>query len=160
MTAYEISLWLHIVAAIVGLGATFATVVLSPVAMKMDARHLPFVHRVQVTINRYMAEPGLLVLIATGVFQVMDGNWDFSSAWVSASFLIAFVLGGMQGAYFIPTDRKLEKLAVADIAASGDGPVKLSDEYLSTSRTQAIVGGVAGLLIVIAVYLMVAKPGA
>jgi hypothetical protein len=66
----------------------------------------------------------------------------------------------MQGAYFIPTDRKLEKLAVADIAASGDGPVKLSDDYLSTSRTQAIVGGVAGLLIVIAVYLMVAKPGA
>jgi hypothetical protein len=160
MSAYEFSLWLHIVAAIVGLGATFATVLLTPVAMKMDARHLPFVHRVQVAINRYMAEPGLLVLIATGVFQVMDGNWDFSSAWVSASFLIAFVLGGMQGAYFIPTDRKLEKLAAADIAASGDGPVELSDEYLSASRTQAIVGGVAGLLILIAVYLMVMKPGA
>jgi uncharacterized membrane protein len=148
------------VAAIVGLGATFATAVLTPVAMKMDVRHLPFVHRVQVVINRYMAAPGLLVLIATGVFQVIDGNWDFGSAWVSASFLIAFVLGGMQGAYFIPTDRKLEKLAVADIAASGDGPVELSDEYLSASRNQAIVGGVAGFLIVIAVYLMVMKPGA
>jgi hypothetical protein len=66
----------------------------------------------------------------------------------------------MQGAYFIPTDRKLEKLAAADIAASGDGPIVLSDEYLSASRTQAIVGGVAGFLIVVAVYLMVAKPGA
>jgi hypothetical protein len=66
----------------------------------------------------------------------------------------------MQGGYFIPTDRKLEKISAADIAASGDGPVKLSDEYLAASRRQAIMGGVAGFLIVIAVYLMVARPGA
>jgi hypothetical protein len=159
-TTYELALWIHVVAAIVGLGATFATVMLSPVAMSMDPRHLPFVHRVQVAINRYMAAPGLLVIIATGIYQVIDGNWDFGSMWISASFLIVFILGGMQGGYFIPTDRKLEKIAAADIAASGDGPVKLSDEYLAASRRQAIMGGVAGFLIVIAVYLMAVKPGA
>ena len=158
-TAYELALWIHIEAAIIGLGALFGTAVLSPVAMNMDPRHLPFVHRVRIKINRY-AELGLLVIIATGVFQVIEGNWDFGTAWISASFLIVFVLGGMLGGYFTPADRKLEKIATADIAASGEGPVKLSEEYLSAAKTYATVGWVAAFLIVISVYLMITRHGA
>jgi uncharacterized membrane protein len=156
----EISLWLHIVAAVVGLGATFGTAVFFPVAMSMDPRHLPFVHRAQLTINRYMAGPGLLVILLTGVYQVIDENWEFGSFWISASFLIVFILGGLQGGYFIATDRKLEAMAAADIAASGDGQVELSEDYLSSSRVEGMVGGFAGLLVLAALLLMVIKPGA
>jgi len=159
-TAYELALWIHIVAAVVGLGALFGTAVLSPVAMSMDPRHLPYVHRVRITVNRYLASPGLLLILATGVYQVIDGNWDFGAPWISASFLIVFVLGGMLGGYFTPTDRKLEQIATADIAASGDGEVKLSEEYLSKAKTYAIVGWVAAFLIVMSVYLMITKHGA
>ena len=160
MSAYEVSLWLHIVASIVGLGATFATAVLSPVAMSMDPRHLPFVHRVQITINRYMAGPGLLIILLTGVYQAIDGNWDFGAIWISASFLIVFILGGLQGGYFIPTDRKLEAMVSDEIAAAGTGPFELSDGYLAKAKTEAILGGVAGFLVVLAVLLMIWKPGA
>lgn len=159
-TTYELALWLHIVAVIVGLGSTFAMIVLTPVAMGMDPVHLPYVHRVQMAINKYMASPGLLLIIATGVYMVIDGNWDFGSFWVSAAFLVVFVLGAMQGGYFIPTDRRLEQMAAADIAASGGGPVKLSGEYLSKSRASGIAGAVAGLLVVLVTYLMITKPGA
>jgi uncharacterized membrane protein len=108
MSVYEFVLWLHISASMVGLGATFATAVLSPVALSMDPRNLPFVHRVRVTVNRRFGEYGLVLIIATGVFQVIDGNWDFGAFWISAAFLIVFLLGGLLGGYLIPTDRKLE----------------------------------------------------
>jgi hypothetical protein len=159
-SVYEFTLWLHVIAAVVGMGATFAMAVLTPVAMGMDPVHLPYVHRVQVTINKYMASPGLLVLIATGIYMVVDGNWDFGSFWVSAAFLVVIVLGGMTGAYFIPADRRLEQMAAADIKASGGGPVKLSEQYLAKSKQAGIAGFGAGLLLVFAIYLMVMKPGA
>lgn len=160
VTVYELFLWLHIVAVIVGLGATFAMVAMSPVAMSMDPVHLPYVHRVQVAINKYMASPGLLVILATGVFMVLDGNWDFGSFWISAALLVVIVIGAMQGAYFIPADRRLEQMAAADIKASGGGPVTLSEEYLAKSKASGIAGSIAGLLVVVVVYLMVTKPGA
>lgn len=159
VTGYEIALWLHITAVVVGLGATFAMAVLTPVATGMDPVHLPYVHRVQITINKYLASPGLLLIIVTGIYMVADGNWDFGSFWISAAFLVVIVLGGVTGGYFIPTDRKLEQMAVADIGASGGGPVTLSEEYLAKSKQAGIAGFGAGLLIVIVLYLMVMKPG-
>lgn len=160
VTVYELSLWLHIAAAIVGFGATFAMTLLSPVAIGMDPIHIPYVHRVQVAIMRYLAFPGLLLIIATGVFQAIDGDWDFGAFWVSASLLIVLVLGVMQVGYFIPSDRRLESIAVADVKASGAGPVKLSEEYLSKARTVGMLGGSAGLLVLVTTYLMITKPGA
>lgn len=160
VTGYEVSLWLHITAAVVGLGATFATALFVPVAMNMDPRHLPFVHRLQISINRYLAGPGLLVIVVTGIYQVIDGNWDFGAFWISASFLIVALLAGLQGGYFIRTDTELEKMVTGEIAAAGTGPVELSEGYLARLRKEAMVGGLAGFLVVAAILLMVLKPGA
>ena len=73
-TLYSISLWLHISAAIVGLGATFALAVGFPLALKLDARYLPFVHHLSLDVNRKLASPALLVLIITGIYQAIDGD--------------------------------------------------------------------------------------
>jgi uncharacterized membrane protein len=159
VTSYDLSLFLHITAVVVGLGATFAESVFFPVAMKLDPRHLPYVHRVQLAINRFLTTPALLVVVVTGFYQVEDRDWDLGDFWLSASFAIVIVLGGLLGAYFIPQDRKLGAMVERDIAASGAGEVKLSDEYLKRARTEGIVGGVAGLLVIVAIYLMVVKPG-
>ena len=50
-------------------------------------------------------------------------------------------------------------MAERDIAASGAGDVELSQEYLRRSRREGMVGALTGLLIVVAIYLMVTKPG-
>jgi uncharacterized membrane protein len=160
--AYNISLWLHISAVVVGLGATFAEAITFPVAMRLDPRHLPYVHRLGIAINRYLATPALAVIIATGVYQVAeDGGrgWSFGDFWVSATFAIVIVLGGLNGAYFIPEDRKLEAMVAAEVAA-GAGEVALSDEYLRRSRNEGIIGAIAGILVILAVFFMVTKPGA
>jgi len=46
-----------------------------------------------------------------------------------------------------------------DIERAGDGEVVLSDEYQRAARTEGIVGMVAGLLVIVVIYLMVTKPG-
>lgn len=153
ITAYSVSVWIHITAVVVGFGATFALAVMFPVAMSMDPRHLPYVHRVGIVINRYLANPALLVIVATGTYQVLKGNWDFGDFWISATLVIVIVLGGLLGSYFIPTDKKLLAMAERDLA--GDG---LSDEYQRLAKREGQVGALAGLLIVAAIFLMVVKP--
>jgi uncharacterized membrane protein len=159
VTAYEISLFLHITAVVVGLGATFAESLAFPVAMKLDPRHLPYVHRLQLAINQWLATPALVVVLATGFYQVADADWDLGDFWLSASFAIVLVLGGLLGAYFIPSDRRLGPMVQREIAEAGAGEVTLSQEYQRQARRQGALGGIAGLLVVVAIYLMVTKPG-
>jgi uncharacterized membrane protein len=159
VTGYEISLFLHITAVVVGFGATFAEAIAFPVAMQMSPRYLPYVHRLQLAINTRLAGPAMVVVIATGFYQVADGDWDLGDFWLGASILIILVIGGLVGAYFIPADRRLGAMVERELAAAGEGEVTLSDEYQRGARTEGIVGAITGLLIVVAIFLMVTKPG-
>lgn len=160
MTGLEFSIFLHISAVVVGLGATFAEAIAFPVAVKMDARNLPYMHRLQRAINQRLATPALVVIILTGMYQVSEANWSYGDAWISATFAIVIILGGLNGAYFVPADRKLEAIAAREITAAGDGQVTMSAEYQRAARTEGIVGAIAGLLVIAAIFLMVVKPGA
>jgi uncharacterized membrane protein len=162
LTTYEFSLFLHITAVVVGLGATFAEAIAFPLAMKTGTRHLPYVHRLQLAINQRFVNPALLVVLLTGIYQVSDADFiDFSDFWISASFVIVLVIGAINGAYFIPTDRKLAAQVERELdAAGGDGEAALSEEYRAATRTEGVVGMVMGLLVVIAIFLMIDKPGA
>jgi uncharacterized membrane protein len=160
ITAYEISVWLHIVAVVVGLGASFSFAILNPVAISMGPRYLPLVHRTQLTISRYLVNPALVLILVTGIYQTSDGDWKFGSFWISATFAIVIVLGGLVGGFFMPSDKRLGALLETEIAAAGDGPVVLSEAYRRGQRSQLIAGQVTGILIIVAIFLMVVKPGA
>jgi hypothetical protein len=153
---YSISLWLHISAAVVGLGATFALAVGFPLALRLDAKYLPFVHHLSLDINRKLASPALLVLIVTGFYQAIDAD-SLDQPWIGATILIAIILGGLQGGYFVPTDKKLAAMAEKELAA---GATTLSDDYQRQAQREGGIGAFAGFLIIVAVFLMVIKPGA
>jgi uncharacterized membrane protein len=159
LTTYDFSVFLHVTAVVVGFGSTFALALTFPVAMSLNVRHLPYVHRLSLAINKWLATPGLVLVLATGLYQVDKGNWKLGDAWLSASMAIVIVLGGLIGAYFIPSDRKLGAMVEREIAAAGDGEVTLSQEYQRGGRMQGIVGTFAGLLVIAAVFLMTTKPG-
>src|SRR5215213_10139098 len=102
--AYSISLFLHISAVVIGFGATYAEAIMFPVAMKVDKRHLPYVHRLGMAINQWLATPALVVILITGMYQVQESggrDWSLGDAWISATFLTLIILGGLIGAYFI-----------------------------------------------------------
>jgi uncharacterized membrane protein len=99
------------------------------------------------------------LILATGFYQVSDADFEFGDFWLSGSMTIVLILGALLGAYFIPEDRRLEAMAKRDIAASAGGEIQLSEEYQRRSRREGIVGALTGLLTVIAIYLMVTKPG-
>jgi uncharacterized membrane protein len=159
VSLYELSLFVHITAVVVGFGATFAEAITFPVAMRVGKRHLPYVHRLQIAINTYFVQPALVLVIATGFYQVADADYEFGDAWLSGTFAIVIAIGALVGAYFIPTDRRLAAMVERELAAAGDGDPQLSEEYIRGARNTGIVGGLTGLLVVVAIFLMVAKPG-
>lgn len=157
-TLYDLSLFVHITAAVVGFGATFAQSLTFPVAMRLDVRHLPYVHQLHQAINQRLASPALGIVLLTGIFQAIDGDWDFGSPWISASFLIVLVLGGLTGAYLTPAERRLGAMAERELAEGAPPP--MSDEYQRQARRVGMIGGLAGVLVIVAIFLMVTKPGA
>jgi Predicted integral membrane protein (DUF2269) len=162
LTSYEFSLFLHITAVMVGFGATFAEAIMFPVALKAGVKHLPYLHRLQLAINTYLATPALVIVLATGFYQVADADLELGDFWLSATITIVIVIGGLLGAYFIPSDRKLGPMVEREIAALGDREIQLSDlspEYQRAGRMQGVVGTITGLLLIAAVYMMVTKPG-
>jgi len=155
VTFYDVAVWFHVSAVVVGFGATFAESITFPVAMKMSVRHLPFVHKLGIAINQRMATPALVLIIVTGIYQTAD-RWEFSQFWISATFVIAIVLGGLNGAYFIPGERRLLAQIERELAETGEP----SADYQRKARQMGMVGALAGVLVLLAIFFMVAKPGA
>ncbi|MEA2445748.1 MAG: hypothetical protein QOJ12_3040 [Thermoleophilales bacterium] len=158
--AYSVSVFLHVAAVVVGFGSTYALAVTFPVAMTMGTRYLPYVHQLGLVLNRWFATPALVIILATGIYQVSsDGGrgWSFSDGWISGAFVILIILGGMIGGYFVPSERKLLAMAERDLAT---GSPEMSPEYTAAVKRSGMVGALAGVLILLAVFLMVTKPGA
>ena len=65
------------------------------------------------------------------------------------------------GADAVLSARAFKRIAMIEqeIASAGDGDFTPSDEYQREARKQGIAGPITGLLLVVAIYLMVTKPG-
>lgn len=156
---YTVSLFLHISAAVVGLGATFALSIAFPLALRMkDPRHLLFMHKLNLEVITKLASPALALILVTGIVQVLDSDFiGFGDAWISIAFVLVIVIGGLQGAYFTKTDRKLAAMVEAEIAT---GATELSPGYQQEAQREGSMGALTGLLVLATVAVMVFKPGA
>jgi uncharacterized membrane protein len=158
--AYSVSVFIHVSAVVVGFGSTFALSLAFPLALRRGPRHLPYAHDLALAVNERLGGPAMLLILITGIYQTIDADWGFGSFWISATIAIVIVLGGLAGGYFIPTDRRLGALVRSEIEAAGSVEVVLSEDYQRQARREAAIGGLAGVLILAAVFLMVTKPGA
>ena len=129
-----------------------------PVALNLSPRHLPYVHRLQ-RLPRYFALPALLIVILTGVYQMSEGDWNYGDFWVSGTMTIVVIIAVLLLAYFIPADKRLQPMVERELADAGSGEVTLSEEYQRAARNEGIAGSITGILLVVAIFLMVTKPG-
>ena len=115
---------------------------------------LPGLHRLHLVLATRLIQPAMTVVLLAGVYLALE-RWSLGDPWISATFAILIVLFGLTGGVLIPTDKRLLALAERDLAAGGEP----SAEYLAQSRRADVVGSVALLLVVVAIFLMTAKPG-
>ena len=96
----------------------------------------------------------MTVVLLAGLYLALD-RWSLGDPWISATFAILIVLFGLAGAVLTPGDRRLAELAER-AAHAGQGP---SAEYARAANRINALGGLALLLVIAAIFLMVAKPG-
>lgn len=150
---YKIALFLHILAVVLAFGPTFGYAFFMSVTPQFPRATPAILAGIQ-KIDRYLVEPGMIVLLLAGIYVLADGPWDASDAFVSIGFLAIIVLFGMAHGFFRPQTRRARELAERDLAA-GD---ELSEEYLAVSMRIAKGGQIAGLIVVVTVFFMTYKP--
>ncbi len=159
VTFYTFVLAAHIASIVIAFGVTFAYPVMYAVGLKKEPRAMPGFHRIQDSVGKFVISPFLALALLCGIYLASKLEvWsDFYVQWGLA---VIIVLGALGGAFFAPRERKLGELAERDVAASGDGEVRFSAEYLALRRQVSIVGYVAAALVLLTIYFMTAQTGA
>jgi hypothetical protein len=154
---YDVIVWLHISAVVLAFGPTFAFGIYVAIAARNYPRGLPAVLEAQTVISRTMVTIGVVVILATGIYLAAD-RWDFSDFFIGWGILAALVLLGLVHGFFLPHDRRALAAAKRDIDAAGPGEVEFSDEFNRASQASARMGPIAGLIVIVTIYIMAAKP--
>ena len=157
VTFYDVVLWLHVSAVVVGFGSTFAYAVIMSVSAKTNPRSVPAVIAAVAANDRTLVSIGSIIVLLTGLYLAAD-RWEFSEVFIGWGIVAVLILIGMTHAVFLPSDRKASQLAERDIAAAGDKEVEFSEEFNRETKKVARMGTLAGLIVVLTVYVMVAKP--
>ncbi len=156
--AHTLVLFVHILAVVVGFGVVFTYPLLDAYVRRTNIVDLVALHRFQVFLTSRLIQPALLVILLAGLYLATDGDRGYSlgDPWISATFVILIVIGGLAGAVYGPTEKKLLGLAQSDLEQGG----KPSDAYEREAIKMARFGGLGLLLVTVALFLMVTKPGA
>jgi uncharacterized membrane protein len=149
ITDYGVGLFLHILA----FGPTFGYALFFSVAPQYPQATPAILAGVQ-RCDRYLVNPGMIVLLLAGIYLLVEGPWEASESWLSVGFLAIIVLFGLQHAFFQPQVRKAKELAERDLKA-GD---TLSAEFEALSQRIGRVGTLAGIIVVVTIFFMVTKP--
>ena len=152
---YDVVLTIHILAVVVAFGVVFAYPLIDAQIRRAGPADLAALHRLHLALARRLITPAMVVVLLAGLYLALD-RYSLGDGWISATLTILLVLFGLVGAVLVPTDRRLAELAERDQLA-GTGP---SPEYAGAARTAAIAGSIALALVVVAIFLMAAKPGA
>jgi hypothetical protein len=157
VTFYDVVLWLHISAVVVGFGGTFAYGVILATAARTSPRSMPGVIAGISANDRSLVTIGGVLVLVTGIYLAAD-RWDFSEFFIGWGILAVLVLLGLTHGYFLPNERRARDAAVRDIERAGSGQVEFGPEFNRANAGLARIGGLAGLIIIITVYVMTAKP--
>jgi len=150
---YKLAAFLHILAVVLAFGPTFGYAFFFSVAPQFPRATPAILAGVQ-RVDRYLVNPGMIVLLGAGIYVLVDGPWETSDAFIGVGFLAIIVLFALQHAFFQPQTRRARELAEKDLK-SGD---TLGDEFTALSDRIGKVGSLAGLIVVVTIFFMVYKP--
>ncbi|HSK49224.1 MAG TPA: DUF2269 family protein [Solirubrobacterales bacterium] len=150
---YKIALFVHILAVVLAFGPTFGYALFFSVTPQYP-RAVPAILTGVQRCDRYLVNPGMILLLLAGIYLLVDGDWETSEAFIGVGFIAIFALFGLQHAFFQPQTRKAKELAERDLK-DGD---ELGPEFQAISERLSKVGGLAGLIVVVTIFFMAYKP--
>jgi hypothetical protein len=158
VTFYNVVVWLHITSVVIAFGPTFAFGVYFAVGARKYPRSIPAIIETQSVIQRSMTTIGGILILITG-FYLAGKSWDFSDFFVVWGIIAIIALLGLVHGFFLPNDTRALQAAKRDIEQAGPtGDVKLSAEFNRFSGASARMGPIAGLIVILTIYVMAAKP--
>ena len=137
ITFYSFVVFVHVAAVVIAFGGLFAL----PLLLGRGQRG----RRPPADALRRGRRPGRPVVLAAGLYLALDGPYEFGDPWIGTTLLILIVVMGIVGAYLIPRARRL---------AAGD------DDAARAARSSSAASWSPTLLVLLAIFLMVTKPGA
>lgn len=157
---YDVALFFHIASVVLAFGPTFAYGLFLAFAERDGGVAIPAVGRAMITWNRDAGTIGMTVILLTGIYLVSSdaGGWEFSDFFVSWGFVAILLLFGVVHGYFGPRTRRAVELAERDLGESGARREEMSDDFRALSDQIARVGAATGLVILLTIYVMTAKP--
>ncbi len=150
---YKFALFLHILAVVLAFGPTFGYAFFFSVTPQHPRATPAILAGIQKT-DRFLVNPGMIVLLLAGIYLLADGPWETSDAFISVGFLAIIALFGLQHGFFRPKTAEAKALAERDLQA-GD---EFSAEFVSLSERISKVGTLAGLIVIVTVFFMAYKP--
>jgi uncharacterized membrane protein len=145
LAAYDVVKSLHIMAALAAYGLPLAYPLLVPYVRRNHPEALPGVHAVQYRLNNYLTGPGTVLILLLGAYLASEHDL-WGEPWVIVPLAILVVIGAVGGGVIVPATRRLSELDVA------------SPEYARLYSRYMRAELLLGVLVLVAVFFMTAKP--
>jgi uncharacterized membrane protein len=152
---YDVVIAAHVAAIIIAFGVIFTYPAFVPYMVRTRPQAMPAVHAIQARVGQRVIGPFGGIALLLGIYLASDHH-VWSKAWVTVPLVILLALLASGGMYFSRVEKRMEKLAERDV---GSGGTTLSAEYMELYRRWMTAGTTSCVLILVAVFFMVAKPG-
>jgi uncharacterized membrane protein len=158
VTSYLVVQSFHVMAVVAAYGLPMAYPMLLPYLRRRHPRAMPGVHDVQYRLNQRLTGPGTVIVLAAGVYMASKHHL-WGEAWVAVPVAIMAVIVVLGGGYVVPASKRMAALARADVdSAPGSAEPAWSAGYDRTFARYMVAEITLGVLVLVAVFFMVAKP--
>lgn len=160
VTFYNVIVFFHIAAVVVGFGPTFAYGMFQAVAARDGMRGSLTVTRATVAWNQTGLTVSMVIVFLSGMYlAAYESFWEFSDFFISWGFIVILVLFGLVHGYFVPRERKLIAMLEEEVDRPGGGESAAPPAPIMALGQQiGRVGMATGLLLIVTIYFMTTKP--
>lgn len=148
LTTYSVVMALHIMAVLAAYGLPLTAPLLLPYVRRNNPRAMPGLHDAQHRLNILLTGPGTVLILLFGAYMASKHHlWD--EPWVVVPLAILVVIGALGGGVVVPATARLSELARTDLAGA---------EYAQVYRRYMAAEVTLGVLVLVAIFFMAAKP--
>ncbi|MEW5828306.1 MAG: DUF2269 family protein [Chloroflexota bacterium] len=146
---YPILKWIHILAAIIALGANLTYPLWMTLAQKRP-ESLVFTLKTVKLMDDRMANPPYVLALLTGIGMVHAAGIPYTTPWIAAALILYAVVSVLGLGAYSPLLKKQIALA--------ESPGPDSADYKAIALRGNILGGAISLMVIAITFLMTVKP--